>query len=158
MDRKPPDVAQPRLPSVTRCGGMLNALWEQSGMTDYLPTIRYIVDDVTESLGFYIRQLRFSNWVQPNSRSPMVTSCGTRLLLSADAAETTEGMHCAAVPSPGGWNRIQLPPQNLLRTAEAMERAGVSFRGKIIAGVDGRQLLIEDPSGNLIELLELRTW
>jgi catechol 2,3-dioxygenase-like lactoylglutathione lyase family enzyme len=113
-------------------------------------SVRYIVDDVDAAIEFYTSSLRFELEMHPGPGFAALTRDDLRLLINAPGAggAGTAG----GEPEPGGWNRFQLEVEDLdVWIAELSER-GVRFRGDPVEGRGGRQVLVEDPSGNLIEL------
>ena len=119
-------------------------------------TVRYIVDDVDASIDFYCRHLGFREQMHP---APMFAAllCGDlRLLLSAPGGRGGGGqsMPDGTPPGPGGWNRISLEVSDLEGTVDALRASGAHFRGEIVTGFGGRQIIVEDPSGNPVELFE----
>ena len=118
------------------------------------PTIRYFVKDMGAAVDFYRQHLGF----EEEGRTPvfaMLYRGDLRLLLSIPG--THRGGHAlpdGTLPTPGGWNRILIQVTDLDRTVEALRRAGVNFRDDRPSGVAVRQVLLEDPSGNPIELFE----
>jgi catechol 2,3-dioxygenase-like lactoylglutathione lyase family enzyme/predicted ester cyclase len=118
--------------------------------------VRYIVHDVEAAIGFYRDRLGFTVELHPGPGFAILSRGDLRLLLNAPgggggaAQPTPDGR----VPEPGGWNRIQIEVDDLDREVEALRSAGARFRNEIVAGRGGRQILLEDPSGNAVELFE----
>ena len=112
-------------------------------------TVRYIVDDVDAAIVFYTHHLGFRVEMHPTAGFAAVSRGDLRLLLSAPQP-AAGGLE----PEPGGWNRIQLEIHDLTVQVDRLRKAGVVFRGDVLTGAGGRQALIEDPAGNLIELLQ----
>lgn len=119
-------------------------------------SVRYIVDDVDAAIEFYAGQLGFAEVMHPAPTFAMLSRGDLRFILSAPGGGPGGGasMPDGTRPQPGGWNRIQLEVEDLGATVEELRAAGVSFRNEIVEGVGGRQILVEDPSGNPIELFE----
>jgi catechol 2,3-dioxygenase-like lactoylglutathione lyase family enzyme len=119
-------------------------------------SVRYIVDDLDASIAFYTRHLGFAVEMRPAPTFGMLSRGDLRLLLSvpSGAGGGGQSMPDGRKPEPGGWNRIQLEVSNLDVAFESMRQAGVRFRSDIIIGIGGKQALLEDPSGNPIELFE----
>jgi catechol 2,3-dioxygenase-like lactoylglutathione lyase family enzyme len=119
-------------------------------------TVRYIVDDVDASIDFYRRHLGFREQMHPAPSFAMLVHGDLRLLLSAPSGQGGGGqsMPDGTPPSPGGWNRFSLEVSDLEKVVESLRTAGVQFRNDIVSGVGGRQILLEDPSGNPVELFE----
>ncbi|MGH3668921.1 MAG: VOC family protein [Acidimicrobiia bacterium] len=115
-------------------------------------SVRYIVDDVDEAIRFYGENLGFEVDMNPAPGFAALSKDELRLYLNAPGAGSA-GI-AGGNPSPGGWNRFQLTVDDLDSMIEELRDAGASFRGDIAEGAGGRQILLEDPSGNLIELFE----
>lgn len=123
-----------------------------------MPTVsvRYIVHDVDEAIAFYRERLGFEEVMHPAPTFAMLVRGELRLLLSAPSGAGGGGqaMPDGTRPEPGGWNRFSLEVDDLSARVEALREAGARFRSEIVTGVGGRQILLEDPSGNPIELFE----
>jgi catechol 2,3-dioxygenase-like lactoylglutathione lyase family enzyme len=119
-------------------------------------SVRYIVTDVDEAISFYCQQLNFHEDMHPAPTFAMLSLGDLRLVLSAPSGADGGGqvMPDGTVPEPGGWNRFQLEVPNLEATVEKLRQTGVRFRNDIVTGLGGKQILVEDPSGNLVELFE----
>jgi catechol 2,3-dioxygenase-like lactoylglutathione lyase family enzyme len=119
-------------------------------------TVRYIVDDVDAAIEFYAGHLGFREEMHPAPTFAMLSRGDLRLALSAPSGRGGGGqaMPDGTVPEPGGWNRFSLEVPDLAEAAEALRQAGVHFRSDIIQGVGGKQVIIDDPSGNPVELFE----
>ena len=117
-------------------------------------TVRYIVNDVDQAIAFYTEQLDFEVVMHPAPAFAMLSRGDLRLLLSAPSGQGGGGQILAEGrrPEPGGWNRFQLEVVDVGREVDRLRAAGVTFRSDIIHGIGGDQVLIEDPSGNAIEL------
>ena len=117
-------------------------------------SVRYIVDDVEKAIAFYTEHLGFG--VEFNPPGFAVLSRGDlRLLLNEPGAGGAgQPMPDGRNPEPGGWNRIQLEVDDLAGEVEALREVGAHFRNDIVGGTGGKQILLEDPSGNPIELFE----
>jgi predicted enzyme related to lactoylglutathione lyase len=118
--------------------------------------IRYIVEDVDAAIEFYMKMLDFKMELHPASEFAVLAKGNLKLLLSRPLGEGGGGkaMPDGAVPSPGGWNRFAIVTQDLESKVNSLKTAGCKFRNEIVTGVGGRQILLMDPSGNLIELFE----
>jgi catechol 2,3-dioxygenase-like lactoylglutathione lyase family enzyme len=118
--------------------------------------VRYIVNDVTAAIAFYCQHLDFREEQHPAPGFAILGRGDLRLLLSAPGGPGGGGqaMPDGTKPAPGGWNRITLEVSDLAATVEALRRAGAHFRNDIVTGVGGKQILLDDPSGNPIELFE----
>jgi len=119
-------------------------------------SVRYIVNDVDAAIAFYRQHLGFREIMHPAPSFAMLSRDDLRLLLSAPSRQGGGGqaMPDGRKPEPGGWNRISLEVQDLSATVQALRDAGVRFRNDIVTGVGGKQILIDDPSGNPVELFE----
>jgi catechol 2,3-dioxygenase-like lactoylglutathione lyase family enzyme len=117
-------------------------------------SVRYIVDDVDQSIPFY-EALGFGVTMHPGPGFAALTRGELRLLLNAPGAGGAgQAMPDGTVPSPGGWNRIQVEVDQLDATIQTLRAAGVAFRNEVVEGAGGRQILAQDPAGNLVELFE----
>jgi catechol 2,3-dioxygenase-like lactoylglutathione lyase family enzyme len=118
--------------------------------------VRYIVYDVDAAIAFYCRHLGFQEDMHPAPAFAMLSRGDLRLVLSAPGGGPGGGqaMPDGTLPEPGGWNRFAVEVSDLDATVEALRQAGARFRNDIVTGVGGRQILVEDPSGNPVELFE----
>jgi catechol 2,3-dioxygenase-like lactoylglutathione lyase family enzyme len=123
-----------------------------------MPTVsvRYIVDNVDAAIEFYCQQLGFHEDMHPAPSFAMLSRGDLRLVLSAPAGGPGGGqaMPDGTVPVPGGWNRFQLEVPDLEAAVKELRAHGARFRNDIVTGVGGKQILLEDPAGNPIELFE----
>ena len=119
-------------------------------------SVRYIVHDVDEAIGFYCGQLGFQEVMHPAPAFAMLSHGDLRLVLSAPGGGPGGGaaMPDGTVPEPGGWNRFSLEVSDIETTVERLRAAGAHFRNDIVTGVGGKQILVEDPSENPVELFE----
>jgi len=119
-------------------------------------SVRYIVDDVDAAIDFYCRRLGFDEVMHPAPTFAMLSRGDLRLVLTAPGGGPGGGqaMPDGTVPAPGGWNRFQLEVADIEATVAGLREHGTRFRNDIVAGVGGKQVLIEDPSGNPVELFE----
>jgi catechol 2,3-dioxygenase-like lactoylglutathione lyase family enzyme len=117
-------------------------------------SVRYITEDVDAAVDFYVERLGFSVEM-PGPDFAMLSRGELRLLLNRPGAGAAgQPMPDGRRPQPGGWNRFQIEVSNLEREVEALRKAGASFRNDIVIGRGGSQILLEDPSGNPIELVQ----
>ncbi|OLB50234.1 MAG: glyoxalase [Candidatus Rokuibacteriota bacterium] len=118
--------------------------------------VRYIVTDVTAAIEFYTKHLGFNIDRQPAPGFAILSRGDLRLLLSASGGPggAAQPMPDGRKPEPGGWNRIQLEVYDLASEVETLRKAGARFRNDIVTGFGGKQILLEDPAGNPIELFE----
>ena len=123
-----------------------------------MPTVsvRYIVNDVDAAISFYCEGLGFTEMMHPAPTFAMLSRGDLRLTLSAPGGPGGGGqaMPDGTVPTPGGWNRFALEVADLVETVETLRQSGARFRNDIVTGVGGKQILVEDPSGNPVELFE----
>jgi catechol 2,3-dioxygenase-like lactoylglutathione lyase family enzyme len=123
-----------------------------------MPTVsvRYIVDDVDAAIAFYCRHLGFEEQMHPAPTFAMLSRGDLRLALSAPSGAGGGGqaMPDGTRPEPGGWNRFMIEVSDLAATVDTLREAGAHFRNDIVTGVGGKQILVDDPSGNPVELFE----
>lgn len=117
-------------------------------------SVRYIVTDVEAAIVFYTGLLGFQLDIHPAPGFARLSQNGFHLLLNQPGAGGAGQTTNEGVPAPGGWNRIQIEVEDLDEMVEALKNAGCHFRSEIIAGNGGRQILVNDPSGNPVELFE----
>jgi catechol 2,3-dioxygenase-like lactoylglutathione lyase family enzyme len=119
-------------------------------------SVRYIVDDVDAAIDFYCRELGFEAIMHPAPSFAMLSHGDLRLVLTAPGGGPGGGqaMPDGTLPEPGGWNRFQLEVADIDSTVARLRERGARFRNDIITGVGGRQILIEDPAGNPVELFQ----
>jgi catechol 2,3-dioxygenase-like lactoylglutathione lyase family enzyme len=119
-------------------------------------SVRYIVDDVDAAIELYCERLDFTEVMHPAPTFAMLTRDDLRLVLSAPGGSGGGGqaMPDGSMPAPGGWNRFMIELPDLAATVDELRRAGASFRNEIVVGLGGKQILVEDPSGNAVELFE----
>jgi catechol 2,3-dioxygenase-like lactoylglutathione lyase family enzyme len=119
-------------------------------------SVRYIVDDVDAAIDFYCRQLGFHEDMHPAPAFAMLSHGALRLALSAPGGGPGGGqaMPDGTLPQPGGWNRFQLEVDDIEAIVAQLRKDGAQFRNDIVTGVGGKQILVEDPAGNPIELFE----
>ena len=118
--------------------------------------VRYIVNDVDAAIAFYAKNLGFRVNAQSGPYFAILTRENMQLVLSPPKGPGggSQPMPDGRRPEPGGWNRIIVKSGNLDDEVGVLKKAGVVFRNEIVAGPGGRQILLEDPSGNLVELFE----
>jgi catechol 2,3-dioxygenase-like lactoylglutathione lyase family enzyme len=119
--------------------------------------VRYIVNDVDAAIAFYTQHLGFHEDMHPSPNFAMLSRGDLRLVLSAPGGPNTGGgsvLPDGRTPEPGGWNRFAVQVDDIATVLRQLREAGVHFRSEIIEGVGGRQAIIEDPSGNPVELFE----
>ena len=119
-------------------------------------SVRYIVDDVDQAVDFYVQRLGFTVQMRPGPGFAAVVRGDLRVLLNSVGGPggAAQPMPDGRVPAPGGWNRIQLEVADLAATVAELREHGARFRNEIVEGRGGSQILLEDPSGNPVELFQ----
>ena len=121
---------------------------------EQMVSVRYMVDDVQVAVGFYTSHLGFTLRSSAAPAFADVTRGNLRLLLAGPASSAGRPMPDGRKPGPGGWNRIHLIVPDITAEVDRLRADGVSFRNEIVTGPGGRQILIEDPAGNVVELFQ----
>jgi catechol 2,3-dioxygenase-like lactoylglutathione lyase family enzyme len=116
--------------------------------------VRYMVDDVDAAVAFYTTHLGFTLLSNASPAFADVTRGDLRLLLSGPTSSAGRPMSDGRKPTPGGWNRIHFVVDDLAAEVARLRAAGVQFRNEIITGPGGAQIVLDDPSGNPIELFQ----
>jgi catechol 2,3-dioxygenase-like lactoylglutathione lyase family enzyme len=119
-----------------------------------MATVRYLVHDVGVSITFYLEQLEFELVERFGPAMAIVRRDDLTLWLAGPMSSAARPMPDGSVPESGGWSRLVVETAALDERVAALREAGVTFRNDVVAGPGGRQILLEDPSGNLIELFE----
>ena len=117
-------------------------------------SVRYMVDDVEASVAFYTDVLDFEVLTNPPPAFAHVVSGNLRLLLSGPTSSAGRPLSDGTEPGPGGWNRIHLIFDDIEAEVERLRAEGCAFRNDILRGPGGAQILLEDPSGNVVELFQ----
>jgi catechol 2,3-dioxygenase-like lactoylglutathione lyase family enzyme len=117
-------------------------------------SVRYMVDDVDEAITFYTTFLGFELITHPGPPFADVKRGNLRLLLAGPDSSAGRPMPDGAKPGPGGWNRIHLIVDNIDTEVSRLRDAGAHFRNDIVEGPGGKQILVQDPSGNVVELFQ----
>ena len=117
-------------------------------------SVRYLVDDVAASIAFYTDLLDFEILTNAAPAFVDVQRGNLRLLLSGPKSSAGRPMDDGAIPRPGGWNRIHLIVDDIDAEIERLRDAGGSFRNDVVKGPGGQQILLQDPSGNFVELFQ----
>jgi len=125
-------------------------------VSDETVHVRYLVDDVDAAIDFYTRHLGFSVVSNMSPAFADVRRGALSLLLSGPKSSAARPMPDGRKPGPGGWNRIHLLVDDIVAEVERLRTEGVEFRNEIVKGPGGRQIVLDDPSGNPIELFEPR--
>jgi catechol 2,3-dioxygenase-like lactoylglutathione lyase family enzyme len=123
-------------------------------MDDDTVNVRYMVDDVDESVAFYTKHLGFDLLSNASPAFADVTRGNLRLLLAGPQSSAGRPMPDGRKPGPGGWNRIHFIVDDIDAEVARLRDAGATFRNDIVTGPGGKQILLEDPSGNVIELFQ----
>ena len=123
-------------------------------MPDELVNVRYMVDDVDAAIAFYTTHLGFTLRSSAAPAFADVRRGNLRLLLSGPKSSAGRAMPDGRTPQPGGWNRIHFVVEDIAAEVERLRAAGLPFRHDIVSGPGGRQILLEDPAGNPIELFQ----
>ena len=118
--------------------------------------VRYIVNDVDKAIAFYVWHFGFHEDMQPAPAFAMLSRGELRLVLVKPNPASGGGqpMPDGTPQQPGGWNRFAIEVENIESVVESLHRAGVHFRNNIVTGVGGKQIIVDDPSGNPIELFQ----
>ncbi len=121
---------------------------------DETVNVRYMVDDVDKSIAFYTKQLGFDLLTSASPAFADVKRGNLRLLLAGPASSAGRPMPDGRKPGPGGWNRIHFVVDDIDTEVARLRDAGATFRNDIVTGPGGQQILLEDPSGNVVELFQ----
>ncbi|HLU57229.1 MAG TPA: VOC family protein [Pseudonocardia sp.] len=120
-----------------------------------MASVRYIVDDVDAAVAFYTTHLGFEVRMRPAPGFAMLARETLTLLLNAPGAGGGgQTLPDGSVPAPGGWNRFQIEVDDLDAAVARLREAGAAFRSDVLVGRGGRQALLQDPAGNLVELFQ----
>jgi catechol 2,3-dioxygenase-like lactoylglutathione lyase family enzyme len=117
-------------------------------------SIRYMIDDLPAAIEFYTTYLGFTLQLDASPAFASVTRDGVRLLLSGKTSSGRRPMPDGREPVPGGWNRIHIQVDDLEAEVRRLREAGLKFRNDVITGPGGSQILLDDPSGNPVELFQ----
>jgi catechol 2,3-dioxygenase-like lactoylglutathione lyase family enzyme len=123
-------------------------------MPDELVNVRYMVDDVEAAVDFYTTYFGFTVRSSAAPAFADVVRGHLRLLLSGPRSSAGRPMPDGRLPEPGGWNRIHFIVDDITAEVERLRAAGISFRNEIVSGPGGRQIVLDDPAGNPIELFQ----
>lgn len=121
---------------------------------DEMVNVRYMVDDVEEAIAFYTKQLGFEPLMNASPAFADVRRGNLRLLLAGPKSSAGRPMPDGRQPEPGGWNRIHFVVDDIGAEVDRLRAAGATFRNDIVTGPGGQQILLEDPSGNVVELFQ----
>jgi catechol 2,3-dioxygenase-like lactoylglutathione lyase family enzyme len=117
-------------------------------------SIRYMIDDVPAAVEFYTTHLGFTLQMDASPAFAAVARDGVRLLLSGKTSSGRRAMPDGREPVPGGWNRIHIQVDDLEAEVKRLREVGLTFRNEIVTGPGGSQILLDDPSGNPVELFQ----
>jgi catechol 2,3-dioxygenase-like lactoylglutathione lyase family enzyme len=121
---------------------------------DEMVNVRYMVDDVDESIAFFTKYLGFELLTSASPAFADVKRGNLRLLLAGPQSSAGRPMPDGRTPGPGGWNRIHFVVDDIDAEVARLREAGATFRNDIVTGPGGKQILLEDPSGNVVELFQ----
>ena len=121
---------------------------------DEVVNVRYLVSGVDESIEFYTKILGFELLMNAAPAFADVKRGNLRLLLSGPASSAGRPMADGTKPEPGGWNRIHFIVDDIEKEVARLREAGATFRNDVVQGPGGKQILLQDPSGNFVELFE----
>jgi catechol 2,3-dioxygenase-like lactoylglutathione lyase family enzyme len=122
--------------------------------TDESVNVRYMVDDVDKAIAFYTEHLGFELLTSASPAFADVKRGNLRLLLSGPKSSAGRPMPDGRRPGPGGWNRIHFIVDDIAAEVSRLRAAGATFRNDIVTGPGGQQILLDDPSGNVVELFQ----
>jgi catechol 2,3-dioxygenase-like lactoylglutathione lyase family enzyme len=125
-----------------------------TGITDHTVHVRYLVDDVQAAIDFYTTHLGFVSNTTFAPAFADVLRGNLRLLLSGPKSSAGRPMPDGRTPHPGGWNRIHLLVEDIDAEVARLRAAGVVFRSEVVTGPGGRQIVLDDPAGNPVELFQ----
>ena len=119
-------------------------------------SIRYIVNDVNEAIEFYTKHLDFKEVMHPAKEFAILSRDNLNLLLSqpSDKGGGGQNMPDGRPQTPGGWNRFEIEVEDIDAVVSKLKLAGCRFRNSVVTGVGGKQILLEDPSGNPVEIFQ----
>jgi catechol 2,3-dioxygenase-like lactoylglutathione lyase family enzyme len=123
-------------------------------LTDEIVNVRYMVDDVDESIAFYTKLLGFELLTRASPAFADVQRGNLRLLLAGPTSSAGRPMPDGVKPGPGGWNRIHFIVEDLDAEVARLHDEGATFRNEVVQGPGGKQILLQDPSGNVVELFQ----
>ena len=126
-------------------------------MTSGTVSVRYMVDDVDQAIDFYTNHFGFEPGHNASPAFAEVRKGNLRLLLAGPKSSAGRPMPDGRKPEPGGWNRIHFVVDDIDAEVERLRAAGLSFRNDIVSGPGGQQILVDDPSGNPIEIFQPAT-
>ena len=119
-----------------------------------MAVVRYLVDDVDSAAAFYTDNLGFTSQQRMGPAFAIVSRSDLALWLSGPRSSAARAMPDGRQPEPGGWNRLVVEVDDLEAKVNELKQAGLSFRNEIVTGPGGKQILLEDPAGNVVELFQ----
>jgi glyoxylase I family protein len=119
-----------------------------------MASVRYLVNDVDAAVAFYVRRLGFALKQQFGPNMAILARGDLTLWVAGPGASASRPMPDGRRPEPGGWNRFVLEVDDLPALVAELKQQNVTFRNEIVTGPGGRQILCEDPSGNVVELFQ----
>jgi len=119
-----------------------------------MAVVRYLVDDVDAAVAFYTDNLGFTLQQQMGPAFAIVSRDDLSLWLSGPQSSAARAMPDGRRPEPGGWNRLVVEVDDLESKVEELKEVGLSFRNDVVTGPGGKQILLEDPAGNIVELFQ----
>jgi catechol 2,3-dioxygenase-like lactoylglutathione lyase family enzyme len=119
-----------------------------------MAVVRYLVDDVDAAVAFYTDNLGFTLQQQMGPAFAIVSRDDLSLWLSGPQSSAARAMPDGRRPEPGGWNRLVVEVDDLETRVEELKQIGLSFRNEVVTGPGGKQILLEDPAGNVVELFQ----
>ena len=150
------ELLKPLIYDVVNSSGVYVGTFKPLTMNKDQVNVRYIVEDVDAAVAFYTKHLGFKAGINSSPAFADATRGNLRLLLSARTSSAGRPMPDGSLPYPGGWNRIELVVEDIQSEVNRLKAEGVKFRNDIISGPGGQQILLVDPSGNLVELFQPR--
>jgi glyoxylase I family protein len=130
------------------------SIFKSQSEANIVATVRYLVTDVERSIAFYTKALGFKLDQSMAPAFARISNSDLTLWLAGPKSSAARPMPDGRRPEPGGWNRFVVEVEDLVSRVAEMKRAGLRFRNDVVVGPGGKQILLEDPDGNLVELFE----